>query len=58
MCEQISDDLVTLYGDRSVLGRAVVIHERADDLGDSGHSAGDAGGRVACCNIYLVPNSQ
>ena len=48
------DDLVTLYGDRSVLGRAVVIHEGEDDLGASGDSAGAAGGRVACCTIFLA----
>lgn len=53
---EITDHLVTLYGDRSVLGRALVIHAGEDDLGASGDSAGAAGARVACCPIYIVPN--
>ncbi|XP_018011822.1 superoxide dismutase [Cu-Zn], partial [Hyalella azteca] len=32
---QIEDALVTLYGDRAVLGRAVVVHAGRDDLGFS-----------------------
>ncbi|KAF2354138.1 Superoxide dismutase copper/zinc binding domain [Trinorchestia longiramus] len=52
---EIMDEQVTLYGDWSVLGRAVVIHAGEDDLGASGDSAGAAGARVACCTIYISP---
>ncbi|ROT67064.1 copper/zinc superoxide dismutase isoform 5 [Penaeus vannamei] len=55
----ILDDEVTLFGWYSVLGRAVVVHAGEDDLGlggDSGSlSTGNAGGRVACCTIFAVP---
>lgn len=53
----ITDNLVSLVGpaDRSVLGRAIVIHADEDDLGlggDEGSLAtGNAGARVGCCVI-------
>jgi len=45
----------SLYGRTSIIGRSIVIHMRADDLGH-GKSAGsrisgNAGGRLACCVI-------
>ncbi|XP_062850820.1 extracellular superoxide dismutase [Cu-Zn] [Trichomycterus rosablanca] len=48
----------TLHGELSVLGRAVVIHEKQDDMG-KGHDAGsllhgNAGGRLACCVIGIT----
>ncbi|KAM9477743.1 extracellular superoxide dismutase [Cu-Zn] [Clarias gariepinus] len=47
----------TLYGSLSVLGRAVVIHEKKDDMGrgvDAGSLLhGNAGGRLACCVIGM-----
>ena len=46
------DQLITLYGAYSVLGRSCVVHEGEDDLGLGGHelskTTGNAGGRVAC----------
>uniref|UniRef100_A0A1I7ZST1 Superoxide dismutase [Cu-Zn] n=1 Tax=Steinernema glaseri TaxID=37863 RepID=A0A1I7ZST1_9BILA len=48
----LEDKLVALNGPNSILGRAIVIHEKADDLGKGGTEAsrttGDAGARVAC----------
>ncbi|KAK3769798.1 hypothetical protein RRG08_046903 [Elysia crispata] len=53
--EIFSDRVVTLYGQYSVIGRSVVIHEQADDLGvvgDEGSlTTGNAGARIACCVI-------
>ncbi|KAK3573478.1 hypothetical protein QTP86_025309 [Hemibagrus guttatus] len=47
----------TLYGGSSVLGRAVVIHEKEDDMGhgeDAGSLLhGNAGARLACCVIGI-----
>jgi superoxide dismutase, Cu-Zn family len=37
---------VQLSGDRSVIGRAVVVHAKADDL--KSQPSGEAGPRVAC----------
>lgn len=55
-----SDTVVSLYGSRSVLGRAIVVHAEADDLGKTNHpdslKTGNAGGRVACGVIgVLIP---
>ncbi|XP_053639842.1 superoxide dismutase [Cu-Zn] [Cherax quadricarinatus] len=48
----ITDPLVALTGLRTVVGRAVVVHAGADDLGKGGNEeslkTGNAGGRVAC----------
>ncbi|KAK3860384.1 hypothetical protein Pcinc_033556 [Petrolisthes cinctipes] len=56
---QIEDDIITLWGERSIVGRSIVVHEGEDDLGlggfDDSTTTGHAGGRVACCNVYLVP---
>ncbi|XP_049295303.1 uncharacterized protein LOC125770104 [Anopheles funestus] len=53
-----SDTVVSLYGARSVLGRAIVIHAEVDDLGKTNHpdslKTGNAGGRVACGVIGIV----
>lgn len=47
----------TLYGGSSVLGRAVVIHEKEDDMGHGGDAGsllhGNAGARLACCVIGI-----
>lgn len=47
----------TLYGGLSVLGRAVVIHEKEDDMGLGGDAGsllhGNAGARLACCVIGI-----
>ena len=48
----ISDSLISLCGDNSILGRTVVVHADVDDLGKGGHelskATGNAGGRLAC----------
>ncbi|KAJ8375837.1 hypothetical protein SKAU_G00064170 [Synaphobranchus kaupii] len=47
----------TFFGGLSVLGRAVVIHEKEDDLGRGGDAGsklhGNAGRRLACCVIGI-----
>ncbi|XP_066576881.1 extracellular superoxide dismutase [Cu-Zn] isoform X2 [Amia ocellicauda] len=49
------DSKATLLGPDTVLGRAVVIHEKEDDLGKGGDAGsllhGNAGKRLACCVI-------
>lgn len=46
------DSIIKLTGDRSIVGRSVVVHEKEDDLGRGGNAdskkTGNAGGRVAC----------
>eukprot|EP00735_Rhodelphis_limneticus_P008942 TRINITY_DN2407_c0_g1::TRINITY_DN2407_c0_g1_i1::g.9013::m.9013 TRINITY_DN2407_c0_g1::TRINITY_DN2407_c0_g1_i1::g.9013 ORF type:complete len:164 (-),score=50.15,sp/O73872/SODC_DANRE/61.84/1e-60,Sod_Cu/PF00080.15/7.5e-48 TRINITY_DN2407_c0_g1_i1:413-874(-) len=48
----LQDSLIKLTGPRSIVGRAVVIHENVDDLGKGGHetslTTGNAGGRLMC----------
>lgn len=55
-CRQISDKILKLSGQYSIVGRAIVVHAGEDDLGmgnDSGSlKTGNAGGRVACCTVY------
>ena len=67
---RFTDDMLTLYGQNSILGRTVVIHEKEDDLGLGGlddHGTvinrkvhkeslktGNAGGRMACAIIGLA----
>ena len=48
----VKDSLISLNGERSILGRTMVIHADIDDLGKGGHElskkTGNAGGRLAC----------
>ncbi|KAJ9594303.1 hypothetical protein L9F63_014273, partial [Diploptera punctata] len=48
----IKDSVISLFGDHSIIGRAVVVHEKEDDLGLGGandsKTTGHAGGRKAC----------
>jgi superoxide dismutase, Cu-Zn family len=53
-----SDNVITLFGSRSILGRAIVLHAAEDDLGKTdhpdSHKTGNAGGRVACGIIGVL----
>ena len=52
------DRLASLFGEDSIVGRGLVVHMNADDLGqgnDAGSKAnGNSGPRVACCTIALA----
>ncbi|HMJ06658.1 MAG TPA: superoxide dismutase family protein [Chthoniobacterales bacterium] len=41
-----TDKMLKLAGDNSIIGYAVIVHEKADDM--KTQPTGDAGGRVAC----------
>ena len=43
---EMSDKVMKLSGSDSIVGHAVIVHEKADDL--KTQPTGDAGGRVAC----------
>ncbi|XP_044753520.1 superoxide dismutase [Cu-Zn] 5-like isoform X1 [Coccinella septempunctata] len=49
------DTIISLTGENSIIGRAVVIHENSDDLGRDGYAdsntTGHAGARLACAVI-------
>ncbi|KAM7528011.1 hypothetical protein LguiB_031421 [Lonicera macranthoides] len=55
----IVDTQIPLTGANAVIGRALVVHELADDLGKGGHelslTTGNAGGRLACGVVGLTP---
>ncbi|GMS89135.1 hypothetical protein PENTCL1PPCAC_11310, partial [Pristionchus entomophagus] len=55
---QMRDSYLTLNGPMSIIGRALVVHEKADDLGLGGTEAsrttGDAGARFACGVIAVM----
>lgn len=57
----ISDWLIALSGDTSVIGKPIVIHEGEDDLGKGSepdsNTTGHAGGRLGCCLIELSTSS-
>ncbi len=43
---ELTDKALKLTGSNGILGRAVIVHEKADDL--KTQPTGDAGGRLAC----------
>lgn len=49
------DKLVQLIGERSIIGRSFVIHEKEDDNGSGGDlestKTGNAGARIGCGTI-------
>ncbi|RWS14445.1 superoxide dismutase-like [Cu-Zn] [Dinothrombium tinctorium] len=52
------DQLISLHGPNSVLGRSIVVHDNEDDLG-RGHDreskeSGNSGGRLACGTVQLL----
>lgn len=53
----ITDELVSLAGSRSIIGRSIVLHADEDDYGRGGHAdsktTGHAGARIACGVIGL-----
>ncbi|XP_043251152.1 superoxide dismutase [Cu-Zn], chloroplastic-like isoform X2 [Colletes gigas] len=54
----ITDNVISLSGPNSILGRAIVVHADEDDLGQTQHplsmTTGNAGDRWACGIIGLV----
>ena len=43
---ELTDKMMTMSGENSIIGRGLIVHEKADDL--KTQPTGDAGGRVAC----------
>ena len=43
---ELTDSMMTMSGEKSIIGHGVIVHEKADDL--KSQPTGDAGGRVAC----------
>ncbi|XP_064627538.1 superoxide dismutase [Cu-Zn]-like [Lineus longissimus] len=54
----ITDKQITLTGEHSIIGRAIVVHAGEDDLGLGGHddskTTGHAGGRLSCGVIGIA----
>jgi len=55
---EFADFVISLSGVNSIIGRAVVLHEKEDDFGLGGHSdsltTGHAGSRIACGTIGVA----
>ena len=50
------DDVITLNGRHSIIGRSVIIHEKADDF--ISQPSGDAGARIGCGVIGIGKDGQ
>jgi Cu-Zn family superoxide dismutase len=49
---ELTDKILKLSGEHSIIGHAVIVHEKADDL--KTQPTGDAGGRLACGVIGIA----
>ena len=49
---ELTDTMMTMSGDKSIVGRGVIVHEKEDDL--KSQPVGNAGGRVACGVIGIA----
>jgi superoxide dismutase, Cu-Zn family len=56
------DRLISLYGEKTIVGRACVVHQMNDDLGrgdfPDSKTTGHAGARLACGEIVEVPEGS
>lgn len=48
----LTDNMMMMSGDKSIIGRGVIVHEKEDDL--KSQPVGNAGGRVACGVIGIA----
>jgi len=53
---KMMDSLVKLHGPHSVIGRAIIVHAKADDLATD--PTGNAGGRVGCGVIGVAKGAE
>ena len=49
---EVTDNMMTFSGEKSIIGRAVIVHEKGDDL--KSQPVGNAGGRLACGVIGIA----
>ncbi len=49
---ELTDKMMTMSGEKSIIGRGVIVHEKEDDL--KSQPVGNAGGRLACGVIGIA----
>ena len=49
---ELTDSMMTMSGEKSIIGRGVIVHEKEDDL--KSQPVGNAGGRLACGVIGIA----